>query len=256
MTNSLLNQIFYISNKFDNDLTKFTPYMLLESNISHMSKIQPVESIPITTTTLQIFTPKKEDTLFWCIYVLNHGEAEYSMLGGRYKNAEIQEKQNILNYALKNHSSLKTAAKLNNYKLSNTRIQETEAEFMINKRTSWNAFWFMCVFYKINAIVQQSNVYMEFLVDTSYPTYQFNRTNDKQVSVDCIPITSVDKITQDKLQICPFKEKLLNGVCTYRLPELVEIARKLGVAPEVSKPTKNDWYNTIMSVLIRMKLQN
>ena len=62
MTNSLLNQIFYISNKFDNDLTKFTPYMLLESNISHMSKIQPVESIPITTTTLQIFTPKKEDT--------------------------------------------------------------------------------------------------------------------------------------------------------------------------------------------------
>jgi len=264
MSNSLLNQIFYISNKFDNDLTKFAPYMLIDSNITHMSKIQPVdepelEIVRDTISQPQIFSPNKEDTLFWCIYVVHHGEAEYSMLGGRYKNSEVQEKQNVMNYMLKNHSAIKTAAKTNNRKISNVRIQEIEAEFMINKKTSWHAFWFMCIFYKINAIMVQDNIYMEFMVDTSYPTYQFNRTVDKHVSVDCIPLENeiaINKVRGDRQHICPFNDKLLNGVSTYKLPELVEIGRKLKVSPETSKPKKNDWYNVIIIALTNMNLQN
>jgi hypothetical protein len=38
-----------------------------------------------------LFVPRKQDKLFWALYVMNIGEAEYHMIGNRHKNAELEE---------------------------------------------------------------------------------------------------------------------------------------------------------------------
>ena len=279
MACSLLNQIFYNHKKFDTpeDIHAWEPYMLnetyiqqyvpkiimnepeIETNIENVPAPPPVhniEKIPLPKSVL--FSPRKEDTLFWSIYVLHHGEAEYTMIGGKYKNAELQEKQNVLAYIQQNRNLIKSCAHTNGVKLSNVRIQETAAEMMINKKTSWYAFHVMCMFYKINAFIVQDELYMKFTVDPEHKTYMFERNQDGHISVDVVPMHSerVAEIENNLLHVDPFLPKLLKGVSTYKIPELEEMGRKLRVAPTVTKPKKNDWYDVIINKLVNMLIQN
>jgi len=277
MACTLLNQIFYNHKKFDTseDIHAWEPYMLNETYIQqYVPKIimnEPetkpeIENIQTThiienvrpVTKSVLFSPRKEDTLFWSIYVLHHGEAEYTMIGGKYKNAELQEKQNVLAYIQKNRNLIKSCAHTNGVKLSNVRIQETAAEMMINKKTSWYAFHVMCMYYKINAIIVQDGLYMKFTVDPEHKTYMFERNQDGHISVDVVPMHSerVAEIENNLLQVDPFLPKLLKGVSTYKIPELEEMGRKLRVAPDASKPKKNDWYDVIINKLVKMLIQN
>ena len=275
MACTLLNQIFYNHKKFDTpeDIHAWEPYMLNETYIQqYVPKIimnEPeIEIENIQTTHIienikpimksVLFSPRKEDTLFWSIYVLHHGEAEYTMIGGKYKNAELQEKQNVLAYIQKSRNLIKSCAHTNGVKLSNVRIQETAAEMMINKKTSWYAFHVMCMYYKINALIVQDELYMKFTVDPEHKTYMFERNQDGHISVDVVPMHSerVAEIENNLLHVDPFLPKLLKGVSTYKIPELEEMGRKLRVAPDASKPKKNDWYDVIINKLVKMLIQN
>ena len=180
------------------------------------------------------------------------------MIGGKYKNAELQEKQNVLAYIQKSRNLIKSCAHTNGVKLSNVRIQETAAEMMINKKTSWYAFHVMCMYYKINAIIVQDELYMKFTVDPEHKTYMFERNQDGHISVDVVPMHSerVAEIENNLLHVDPFLPKLLKGVSTYKIPELEEMGRKLRVAPDASKPKKNDWYDVIINKLVKMLIQN
>jgi len=280
MACTLLNQIFYNHKKFDTpeDIHAWEPYMLNKTYIQqYVPKIIINEPEIVTETeNIQIpppthiiekikpimksvlFSPRKEDTLFWSIYVLHHGEAEYTMIGGKYKNAELQEKQNILAYIQNNRNLIKSCAHTNGVKVSNVRMQETAAEMMINKKTSWNAFHVMCMYYKINAIIVQDELYMKFTVDPEYNTYLFERNQDGHISIDVDAMQSerIAEIESTLLCVDPFLPKLLKGVSTYKIPELEEMGRKLSVAPTVTKPKKNDWYDVIINKLVKMLVEN
>jgi hypothetical protein len=240
--------------------------MLSETNIKHLIKpnikIMPqlhldneaIDQKPIINKPHKLFSPQKEDTLFWSIYVLHYGEAEYTMIGGKYKNAELQEKQNILGYIQKNHNMIKTCARTNDVKLSNVRMQETTAEMMINKKTSWHAFQVMCMYYKINAIIVQNEIYMKFMIDDSYETYIFERSVDGHFAIDVVPLLKerMSIIEATCLKVDPFLPKLLKGISTYKTSELEEMGNKLGVTPNESKPKKNNWYDVIITKLVKM----
>jgi len=280
MACTLLNQIFYNHKKFDTpeDIYAWEPYMLNDNYIQqYVPKIiiNEPEIMPETEDDLVpppthinekitlipksiLFSPRKQDTLFWSIYVLHYGEAEYIMIGGKYKNAELQEKQNILNYILQNRNLIKSCAHSNGVKISNVRIQETAAEMMINKKTSWYAFHVMCMFYKINAYVVQNELYMKFTVDPEYKTYMFERNQDGHISIDVDPLypERIAEFESTLLYVNPFLPKLLKGVSTYKIPELEEMGRKLCVTPTMTKPKKNDWYDVIINKLVKMLIQN
>ena len=109
MINTILNQIFYDINKFDVDPTLFEEYMLSKDyikTIKPMVKINDyaieeddekiTENIPEIKERHELFMPRVNDRLFCCIYIVNVGIGEYHMLGSRYKNVELQEKQNIV----------------------------------------------------------------------------------------------------------------------------------------------------------------
>ena len=286
MAYTLLNQIFYKHNKFDtqDDLQALEPYSLNVKFIQQYTRLiqslSKVESQPVELPTIggptivspimfelpkvelpkvelpkhRNFSPRKDDTLFWSIYVLHHGEAEYTMIGGKYKNVELQEKQNIMVYIQKNRALIKSCAQTNGVKLSNVRIQETTAEIMVNKKTSWYVFHVMCMYYKINAIISQNEIYMKFMVDPEYDTYLFERNSDGHFSVDVVPMIKEQlmNIESTCLNIDPFLPKILKGVSTYKTTELEEMGKKLGVSPDIQKPKKNDWYDVIINKLVKM----
>jgi len=283
MACTLLNQIFYNHKKFDTpeDIHTWEPFMLNETYISRFTPqmyepdvaVVPIPPKVITTTIShvvpypvepyqnvrrQLFSPRKEDTLFWSIYVLHHGEAEYTLIGGKYKNVELQEKQNVLAYIQQNRAVVKSCAQTNGVKVSNVRMQETAAEMMINQKTSWHAFHVMCMFYKINAIIVQGELYMKFMTDPSYDTHLFERNQDGYISVD-VEVISTERFSEIEstlLKVDPFLPKILKGVSTYKIPELEAMGQKLKVAPTVVKPKKNDWYDVIINKLVKMLIQN
>jgi len=264
MATLFLNQIFYPHNKFDT-LRCLEPYMLNETIIQNRPSKKMVDD-PLSNEDLQthvqstrqsyIFSPRNTDTLFWCAYVLHHGEEEYNMIGKKFKTMEIQEKQRILEYLSGNRETIKSSLKLYNYKWSNVRFQETQSELMLDKKTSWSSFHAMCVFYKLNAILVQDDIYMEFKMNDTEPYYKLMRNVDGFVSVDTTAISSTDyqQIMKTKFRVDYGQDKLLKGISTYKIPELEEIANKVGVILHQEKPKKMDWYNAIMEKLRQTKL--
>lgn len=282
MTTLFLNQIFYPHNKFDS-IQCFERYMLNDDFMRRRLNTQTVAPLCETSDNITIpsggplcsvlpvnafrvdiesagadciFSPRKTDTLFWCAYVLHHGESEYIMIGNKYKTTEIQEKQVILDYVNKNRESMKVVLKEHGYKWTNVQFQETQSELMLDKKTSWSAFHAMCMFYKINAILVQDNVYLEFKTSNAEPFYQFNRTQDGFISVNTTPIsdTQLDTIRNTMVNIDYGQDKILKGISNYKIPELEEIAMRLGVVPASLKPKKVDWYEAILDKMNKTKL--
>jgi len=265
MATLFLNQIFYPHNKFDT-LLCLEPYMLNDtiiqnrpSKITYTPPIDEPEQVVISQSIAKpcyVFSPRNADTLFWCAYVLHHGEAEYNMFGKKFKTVEIQEKQLILEYLSQNRENIKSTLKMHDYKWSNVRFQETQSELMLDKKTSWSAFHAICVFYKLNVVLVQDNIYMEFKTNDTEPYYKFMRSADGFVSVDttAISVSDYHSIVNTKFRIDYGGDKLLKGISTYKIPELEAIANKVGVILQQDKPKKSDWYHGIVEMLNKTKL--
>lgn len=263
---TLLNQIFYNANKFDVDPKQCEKYMLFQDYVNHVKPIiqtiqqfesteEPIQPIPIVP---KLFQSKKKDQLFWNMYVLEHGESEYFMIGNRFKNVELEEKKKIMDYVTKNSKHIKSQAQINGCKITNVRLKTVESELLMDNKTSWYGFWVMCAYYKKNILIIQNKVCLEFMVDSVYDTYLMERNDEGYVTLDCVKLSS-DKIHElkfNKLKIDPFQERILKGVSSYKIPELEHMAQTLSVFPEKEKPKKNDYYDVIINKLVSMKLQN
>jgi hypothetical protein len=137
-------------------------------------------------------------------------------------------------------------------------MQNIESELMTDTKTTWYTFWALCMYYKINALIVQNSVYMEFNVDSVYDTYLFERNDDFQMSVDFTKPTKtkLSEIKVKKLKIDPFIEKILRGVSSYKTPELIEMMTLLNLHCDTDKPKKNDYYDVIIKKLVSMHIQN
>jgi hypothetical protein len=269
MALTLLNQIFYNSNKFDVEPKLCEEYMLFQE---YLKKVKPLSVIPKKVDEIEetvemevekeilpaLFTPKKQDKLFWALYVLHIGEAEYHMIGNRHKNAELEEKKKVLDYVLKNRGHIKSLAKTNGIKISNIKMQVVESDLMVDTKTTWYSFWVMCVYYKINVLLVQNNIHMEFKTDSVHDTYLVERSDDLHITIDQTKITKQKEleIKTNKLLVDPFIEKILRGVSSYKIPDLEYMAHLLNVTPEMDKPKKGDWYDIVIKKLVSMRIQN
>ena len=194
------------------------------------------------------FIPKKEDTLFWCAYTVYHGEATYHIIGNRYKNTEIDEKTTLVNFMREKTLLCKTSG----HKISNARLQETQAELLVNKQTSWHVFHIMCLFYQFHAVVVYNKTYMEFspngLDDPAM--YQFERNAEGHISVRMSPLThdQIDVLRKTHIKLDYSMDKPLRAASSYKMEDLMTMAKVLDIdMAELSpqKPKKADWYEAI-----------
>jgi hypothetical protein len=253
---SVLNQIFYPYKKFDDpamieSLEKWMFVPIVNLKTDTVEAIRIVECVPIidvpviTIKEKRIFSPKKQDTLFWCAYVANHGEAEYWLIGTKYKNTELSEKQKVIEFIQNDKATFKAAYP----KITNVKIQETMSEIMLDKITSLGTFMALCLFYKFHAILNYNKTYLEFspnIKQDKIPIYLFVRNKDGHFSFQILE--TIDEINDIKMKNIKVEKdpfvKPLKSISSYKIDELLNMAKKLGIEIE-EKSKKQEVYEKI-----------
>ena len=261
---SVLNQIFYPYKKFDDasmieSLEKWmfvplvdlksdlieVPIVVAEQTIESVSIVEPETKPEIKSKEQLAFSPKKQDTLFWCAYAAHHGEAEYWLIGNKYKNAEISEKQKVIEFVQKDKAAFKTAYP----KLTNVKIQEIMSELMLDKKTSLQTFMALCVFYKFHAIITCKNTYLEFtptLCNTDVTTFLFIRSDDGHFSLKQLETKAdIDSIKSTHIRIESDPEKPLKAASNYKMEDLKQMVEIIGIEPG-EKWKKADYYESLL----------
>jgi len=268
---SVLNQIFYPYKKFDDPTHIQTiekwMFLQLSDNFQSNTKSIPESSMQNVVQILEpeisenphilikkeksLFFSKKQDGLFWCAYAVFHGESAYWVIGNKYKNSEISEKQKIIDSIRSTGYIRVCSSNAQAYtKISNVKMQEIMSELMLDKKTSWNTFMAICAFYKFRAIVIRGKTYMDFApyIDVSMGTYIFYKNEDGHFSVDTNAITDekMNEIIESHIKIDCDDLKPLKAASYYKMEDLNRMARILGIGFGDTKIKKAELYDKIM----------
>lgn len=283
-----LNRI-YCLNKFDTHealLTLepyfYTPSSLLVPSVASqpvtvapvpikLPPIIPIPTPPITTcyvkptpkSRAEWFEPVQSDSLFWCVYTFVNGYSEYLMIGSKYANREIEEKQKLFAFFKKCPKILKTT----NCKITNQQTEEILSEMLsMNDQTSFLGIIALVVYYKINILLvhdtkkmylsfclmeddkddkeqQPSNVSKKTCVLYKHPKSN-KRYKMKMYEEDAETISTI----KNTMLCLESYMKPLCAISTYKVSELEEIAEKLGI--EVSKMKKQELYTKIQEYCV------
>lgn len=201
---------------------------------------------------IEYFEPKQHDSLFWCLYIIVHGYAEYKQVTHNYGVKELEEKQKYIVYLKEN----KLAVKSTNYKVTNVAIQEMLSEFMtVQKKTSFLCLIAMVVYYNINIfIIDESKLTMlEFLankdiIDTpSYVLYT-TKFGKYKCGIENLSTSAIMEF-RDKYIVLDSYLRPLKAASNYKVEELEGLLKKLGKYDENKKYKKQDLYDRINELI-------
>jgi hypothetical protein len=275
-----IHQIFYSCNKFDNatQLENLNKYMLTSqsylvlknlvkkeepaveiikgnlenphifiTNISHVNAnpmCEPIIKDPSASSDNSLFYPQKENSLFWCVYIACYGLDEFHMIGSRYQNRELDEKQKIIQFIKQNPKKLKES----NHKVTNIMIQELLSALMIQKMASLQDCIAYSIFYNKRIYVVKNAMYFIYR-STEIEIYSCENTiviyckNDKEYGLDLeVNEKKIDHIVNAKIRIFN-AEKPLKSLSEYKIPDLEKMAVILGI-PTHGK--KKELYDSIL----------
>lgn len=224
-------------------------HLTLEGTLSTPLQDRPIKSInePINNQVFEpekpvietMIYPEKTDNLFWSIYISMYGYETYHLIERRYQNAELEEKQKIVDFIKKNPSEMKNSS----CKITKINMQEIMSDILTNKKIELSVLPALAMFYNKRIIIvqgEQPGFYLEF-----YPIALENNTNQvilliknkkKDYGVD-LEITP-EKIMTIETNMMKFQhhEKPLKAISNYKVDELEKIAEKLNI--DISKKYK------------------
>ena len=207
------------------------------------------------------FNSRKPDTLFWSIFVAHYGVREFTEIGSKYMNREIEEKMRVMEFIKKNRPRMKSM------KITAATGEEMMGDLLTNQSTSMLVLPALALFYEtcLWIVSEETNTYLEYLPSSYNRDFEllpgtetnidyrtmiiYRTTHNGRVSYTTEtneePSNLIEKIQQTMIRIenveHPFK-----GISTYKLVDLEEIANKLKVQiPAGEKWKKNDWYVAI-----------
>lgn len=218
------------------------------------------DSVPILENTIrdpepepepiQTCTPTQQDTLFWCIYIANHGYAEYLQITRNYGVKELEIKKQVADHIQKNPNKMKQV----NTKITKIMIQEILSELLTSqKETSLLCLYGLVVFYNMNVIlVDPTERFMvDFISDKTAesPTFVLYKDSYGKYKINTQPLT-LDQISELRTKTTSLENytKPLKPVSQYKLYELEDLAKKLGIYNETKKYKKNGLYEELAAV--------
>lgn len=202
----------------------------------------------------RLFTPKQEDTLFWCLFIHKFGEMEYNLIQTKYKNKEIIEKMKIVDYLNNNRTVLKSK------KITKSATQEIMGKLMINSNTDLQSAHGICAFYNLHICVVSNS-------KRSYIEYNYSLESDNNEKSEILLIyksgsllsvsksrysirvgtkTELSNITSDFIKFESF-DKPFNGISSYKLSDLETFRKMLGLSDIIKNENKkkSDIYSEI-----------
>lgn len=166
-----------------------------------------------------LFIPREKDTLFWCFYLMKHGDVKYEML--EHKNI-LTEKKLKIEYVEKIRNEKQT---VKTYKFATlTHIENNLAnETQLDVKT----FLTLCAVENLNVLFVKNKTYYELLMNDNHEIHivhllqnfkyghVINHINAEQIKTSLYKLDNIDK---------PIKT-----LTAYKLSELIEICNKLSI---------------------------
>jgi len=182
------------------------------------------------------FLPKQPDTLFWCLFIAQHGLAEYQQVDRNYGVREMEIKRLVGEYITERPFVFKETEQ----KITKIGIQEIRSELLTSaKETSLPCLVALCLYYKCNVILidDTERFFLEYHgveseVDDEVPWYVFKRNSFGKYSVLLTDqrmngryVTEVWK--KGKYRILN-PQKPVKSMTAFRREELQELAKQVG----------------------------
>jgi hypothetical protein len=217
-----------------NKLQEFSLYeQVIEKSLkmkmeSHRKPFVAKELFKIVNPINKIYIPGEKDTLFWCFYIMKHGDMQYEMLDN--KNIVV-EKINKIEYVEKIR---KDKQLIKTYKF--TTLTNLENNLANEENINIGTFLSLCVFENINVLYVKNKTYYELLMNDNqsiFIVYQLEN-NKYGIEQSIIADTTIIKNTLYKIDNV---EKPIKPFTAYKLQELMDISIKLGF--EITNKTSN-----------------
>jgi hypothetical protein len=205
----------------------------------------------------RLIVPDKMDTLFWCLYISHYGEADYLAIGNKYGNAEIAEKQKIMEFLKSNRNVLKNLHR----KITLGSAQEIMSDLMTNMKTSLLSLVAFSVYYKKNILLLNTinKTFLEYRYDDRSimtketgelgPWLVIKYTENKKYGFLSEDISDISTIIAEYIYI-QSPDKPLKGISTYKMGELVDISTKIPEFAKETKISKPDLYGKLWHYLL------
>jgi hypothetical protein len=195
------------SDDYNHVFNNLQDYMLDESNIrkslemkmttnkeTFKSKNEDKNIKPKTS----IFVPREKDSLFWCFYIMKHGDTKYEML--EHKNI-LTEKKIKIEYVEKIRKEKQT---VKTYKFATlTHIENNLAN---DTYLDIKTFLTLCAIENLNILFVKNKTYYELLMNDSNELhivyllqnekygYEINPTNAEQIKNTLYKLDNIDKV--------------------------------------------------------------
>jgi len=225
-------------------LKNIEPYVLYDIPKREKTKLNDniVENEMIEN--YEMIYPKHQDSFFWSIYIAEFGYSDYLQVSRNYGVRQSDVNCNAMTYLQKHQGIFKEI----NPKITKVKIQEILSDLStINKTTSMDAVFGLCVYFKINLyIVDKDTNGLLKIITNNENTYLVNRERKIKYSV-CANELSDKKIKEleQTYFILDSHIRPLKSISNYKVDELIDIAVRLELYDYNCKYKKNEIYNMI-----------
>jgi len=195
----------------------------------------------------EIYTPTQMDSLFWSIYIIKYGYNDYMQIQRNYGVRELEIKKEIGKFISENPNKMKST----NTKMTKVAVQEILSELLTSqKETTMNCLMGLLVFADINIFILNStkSLRLEYIsnTDVSLPTYVLYKDTYNKYKVNTKPLTQEEINALKETTVCLENYmKPLKSAASYKVTELENIARTLGIYDENKKYKKTDLYEEV-----------
>jgi hypothetical protein len=188
----------------------------------------------------KFYSPKQNDSLFWCFYILKHGYSNYEMeINGQYF---VIEKQTKLKY-VEQLKKFKDAFKLHKIK----PFSEIEDDLANKDKISIKTFFALCIMENINVLLVEKKKIYQLLCSDSFMRVVHRDTTSGEYSIE--PDLNLEKI---KHYLCeyymmPSYDVGVKSMASYSVDELIALLKKIDVKLEEGKKmSKKDYYELLV----------
>jgi len=219
-----------------------TPIPMSKSPPTNAS-INPVDKM--TDFSSSFFIPKEKDGLFWCFYIIKYGFSAYEYPGATSFVNEKDEKFKLIEMLREKKQILKSK-KIKNIK------EEVENDLANKPKIGMKTFIALCIAENINILFIHKRKCFELLCDGGDPSVYHIIHWHENPEKYCYEMNATKEVV-DKYKNTLFAweslEKPLKAISSYKMEELQEICKKLGLEKKVEnlqKKNKKDLYELVL----------
>lgn len=169
-------------------------------------------------TNSELITLKEEDQLFWYFYIAKYGYDQYKILDHKFtheKNIKISNIEKV-----KQNKDLLKQNKL--------KISEFEVDLLNSKKISLKTLQGLSIYNNLNIYYIENKIFNFFNYNDNNESIIIYKDN-KNYSCNINPSSEIVNNIKNNYYYVENINKPINAISNYKLAELVDIAKKLGI---------------------------